>query len=146
MNNVCSENKAYVIENPAWDQAVREAREAENEGYMYALVQRFSELFICSAKDLQQYLDENECVEIRIFGEDKELHLIYGDEKCAIRVTDRLSENSSEDKVLIRKYLINSNFLKEDLREHKKLVVKQYLDVDQDGQVYIALTRLQDIQ
>ena len=145
MNNQGLDNNACTVDIIDWEQALLEANTAVEKGYHYALVQRISELFLCLAEELPEYLKDDECIEIRLFGEDKELHLIFGDEKRAVRAVDVASENTDEN-VLIRKYIINSRFLKNGLGDYKNLIVKQYLNVDQDGQVYVGLTRLQDVQ
>lgn len=102
--------------------------------YNYALIYNISEklFFKIGTKEF----DLDQCIEARFFCPEKELHLFdYNGEKKAVKIED----NSTDylDKI----YPLAN--------EHKNLgkmiTVRKYLDYDEDGQAFIAATRLVSI-
>ena len=117
---------------------ISETLKKENrEKYKYALVYRLSEIKLCKTEQLTD-ADFDECTEARLFSADRELHLFETEEgMCAVEVAD---DGASE--CILKKYELASRFSK----EGKTLVVKEYLDYDEDGQAVVCLTRLADLE
>lgn len=79
-------------------------------------------------------IDWNKCYEARFFSEDKELHIFERNgENQAI-----LAEDGTDDAVTVRGYRLSAKYN----GIGKILQVKEYLEFDEDGQAYVALTRL----
>ena len=101
--------------------------------YEYALVYMLSEVILCKTEQLKE-LDFAECTEARFFSKDKELHLFETEEGMqAVEVSDE-----GTDDCMIKKYELAPKFS----TAGKILVVKEYLDYDEDGQAMVGLTRL----
>lgn len=117
---------------------VSEVLNTENrKNYKYALVYQLSEVKLCKTELLQD-ADLFNCVEARLFSEEKELHLFETDNgMCAIEVTD-----DGMIDCIVKKYEVAPRFLE----TGKKLVVKEYLDYDEDGQAVVGLTRLAGLE
>lgn len=117
-----------------------EIQEAYNQitQYEYALIYMISEIRLVCTKDAET-LNWTECIEARFFSDDKELHIFEQDgEKVAVEVYDT---GEPQDEI-IKEYPLAHKF-------HymgKKLYVKEYIEYDEDGQAYVALTRLQEIR
>lgn len=126
---------AYKVEKVA---DVSEALKRERrESYKYALVYCLSEVKLCRTEQLKD-ADFEECTEARFFSEDRELHLFETEEgMCAVEVFD----DGVSDFVL-KKYKLASRFSE----NGKTLVVKEYLNYDEDGQAVVGLTRLMDLE
>lgn len=109
------------------------------KNYPYALLYMMSELVFAKTEDLENVLWE-ECLEARFFGEKGELHLfqINGEIRCR-RIEDE--DGEAEGEVLTDKYKLDGRFRK----LGNGVVVKRYLKYDDDGQAYVALTRLAEI-
>lgn len=105
--------------------------------YEYALVYMLSEVLLCKTSQLEDF-DFGECTEARFFSSDKELHVFETEDGLsAVMVAD-----SGEEDCVIRKYELSPRF--SDIG--KKLVVQEYLEYDEDGQVMVGLTRLKDLE
>lgn len=105
--------------------------------YQYALVYRMSEIVFCKASDWENPKWE-ECLEARFFDKDKELHIYEEDgEWHAVKATGTFDSDCLMKKYELRKYYFGSN---------KYLSVCEHLDYDEDGQAYVAFTRLTGIE
>lgn len=83
-------------------------------------------------------IDWDECYEARFFSRDKELHIFEKDgEKRALLV-----EDEECDETVIKGYLLAKKFE----NVGKSILVKEYLQYDEDGQAYVALSRLCGVQ
>lgn len=101
--------------------------------YDYALVYMISEVILCRIEQVKG-LDFAECIEARFFSKDKELHLFETEEGMrAVEVSD-----DGDSDCIIKKYELAPKFS----TAGKVLVVKEYLDYDEDGQAVVGLTRL----
>ena len=79
-------------------------------------------------------IDWEKCYEARFFLENKELHIFErNDRNQAILV-----EDGANDTVTVRGYKLSAKYSS----TGKTLLVKEYLEFDEDGQAYVALTRL----
>ena len=162
-------SRISIIRRKKWDGVI-----GDNDCYEYALVYMISEIRLIPF-GLWKTIDLEECLEARIFGAKGELHLFCeDDEMMAVTVRD-LAENSMEniepEKV---PYASESTFAEKNatdntvtyirsfahidrvheirknctMKEHKynKLVIREYIAYDGDGQAYTALTRLVGLQ
>ena len=114
-------------------------KEAENSirMYTYALLYKLSEIILCKTEELQEN-SLQEYTEARFFSKEKELHIFETEDgKRAVVVSDE-----NEEDCILKKYEIAQKFSK----VGKTLVVQEYLEYDEDGQAFIALTRLKDIE
>ncbi len=125
----------YKAEYPSIESAKASAGE-----YEYALLYRISDLLLCPAADLKDS-DWDECLEARLFRKDAELHILLEEEKKAVKIMD----DGGED-VITEVYKLSGKSRKRLPSNMDKLVVKQYLQPDEDGQMFIALTRLAEIR
>lgn len=106
--------------------------------YKYALIYMISEIKLCKTEDLKEDLNWDECLEARFFSSDKELHIFEIDgERKAVKVSD-----TAEDEIFEKKYLLSDKFSV----LGKTICVKEYLNYDKDGQVFVELTRLNSIE
>lgn len=107
------------------------------EEYTYALLFMISERILCRTKDLPA-IDWEECQEARFFSEDKELHIFEGEEGMqAVEVSD-----TGEEDIVIKEYELDGYFKK----IGNTVLVQEYMEYDEDGQVYVGLTRLKGIR
>lgn len=129
--------------------SLEEAKNTLDE-YAYALLYRVSDMVLLPADQITEK-DWQECTEARVFREDAELHVLLDGETKVIRVCDEEKEGSvSEEDIgltpIIRTYYLSKQAAGGLPKGLSKVLVKQYLTLDEDGQVRIALTRLADIQ
>ena len=113
----------------------------EISNYKYALLYKFSELRLCMANEVSK-ADFDECMEARFFSKNGEIHL-FPQEELAYKIVDTEEKPNVSD----IKYTLKLNHVVSDTLSSNKttLVVRRYLSVDDDGQTYIAKTRLYDI-
>lgn len=106
--------------------------------YQYALLYMISErIILCNAGSLPE-INWKECQEARFFSEDRELHIFEGEEGMqAVEVFDTDGED-----IVVKEYELDNRFR----TAGKTVLVKEYLDYDSDGQVFVALTRLKGIR
>lgn len=106
--------------------------------YKYALIYMISELKLCKTEKLEEEIAWNECLEARFFSEEKELHIFERNgEKKAVKVSDEKSDETIE-----KKYSLDNKFKS----IGNTICVKEYLDYDEDGQIFVKLTRLEAIE
>lgn len=124
----------YSIQKTDAQSAIAHAKE-----YTYALVYMMSRMILCRTKDLPQ-LDWAECLEARFFDADGELHIYEEDGYLqAVKIADKTEQDPYS--CLTRKYQLADRY-------HPTghlLYVREYLDYDEHGQVYVSLTRLAGI-
>lgn len=105
--------------------------------YKYALVYNISDMYFGEAQTCSG-IDEEQVAEAFLFDEDKELHIYReSDELRLVRFME--SEHAAYDKIDCSYELRQKDM-------GKKLIVREYLDYDEDGQVYVAFKRMIDIR
>jgi len=123
----------YKIENDVDLNVGR--NKAQNAGF--ALVQMFSGLEL-SAINGEITFDENLCQEARFFSSSYEV-MFYrheGELKCRVLSDEGDSDMVDEEFELADRFKTLGN----------TVVIRKYLDRDEDGQVFVAATRLLDIK
>ncbi len=123
-------------------------------GYEYALVYMYSEMCLLPIYKWKN-VDIEECLEARLFGPQGELHLFrQGDELIA----SAISEVGKEDiekvpanaeicvyDAIDRIYLIRKS-CRAQVSGRSKVIVREYISYDGDGQALTARTRLVDLR
>ena len=105
--------------------------------YEYALLYMISEIVLTKMDSLAE-INWEECTEARFFSEDKELHFFEVDgEMQAVGVSDGDDQNQ-----VVKEYELAGKFQ----AIGKTVLVKEYIDYDEDGQANVVLTRLQGIK
>ena len=105
--------------------------------YSWGLFYRPSQVTLCRISEVNaQMITESQ--EIRFFNASEELHIFLGLEHKAIHIVEDGADNTQTVA-----YALNGQFARSTGKS--KLVVRQYLEEDEDGQVCIALTRLVDV-
>ena len=105
--------------------------------YSWGLFYRPSQVTLCRISEVNaQMITESQ--EIRFFNASEELHVFLGLEHKAIHIVEDDADNTQTVA-----YALNGQFARSTGKS--KLVVRQYLEEDEDGQVCIALTRLVDV-
>lgn len=114
-----------------------EAYQKINE-YRYALIYMISDIAFGKTEELE-LPDWEECQEARFFSEDQELHIFELDgEKTAVEIVD----DGAEEDVCDKKFQLDKRFS----GDGNLLCVREYLAYDEDGQVFVKLTRLKGIE
>lgn len=122
----------YRIEKTDFEEALRHAAE-----YDLALIYEIGGIRLCDTRSLPG-TDWTECQEARFFAEDRELHLYEQDgEMTALEIYD-----DGDDNTIVKRYKLDQRFR----QVGKILRVKEYIKYDEDGQAFIALTRLCGIE
>lgn len=105
--------------------------------YEYCLIYKISEVILNQTAQVSE-IDWKEVQEAWFFGEQGQLH-IYRDEDLlsAVLIDDA---ELSDAHTLEKAYRLMDKFRK--VTGKKMLVVKEYMDFDEDGQAYVAYTRL----
>ncbi len=107
-----------------------------SKNYNFGLVYMLSELKVF--KNSIPNVDWEQVIEARFFDENSEIHIFnYNDEMKAVLVKD-----TNNNDFILTKYELAKNFK----NIANTLVVKQYLDYDEDGQAFIKLTRLESLE
>lgn len=105
--------------------------------YEYALLYMISEIVLAKTDSIVE-INWAECTEARFFSADKELHFFEVDgEMQAAEVSD----GDGQDE-MVKEYELAGKF--QDIG--KTVLVKEYIDYDEDGQANVVLTRLQGIK
>ena len=103
--------------------------------FPYALLYMMSGIVFCETRELEaKPIEWEECLEARFFAPDRELHMF--EQEGDVTVAE-ISDDGDGDEEIIR-YALDNRFRK----PGKTLLVKQYLDYDEDGQAFVTLTRL----
>lgn len=109
-------------------------------GYKYGLVYENSEMLFGRTKELRD-VDWEQLQEAFFFDRKSQVHIFRdGDNLKSVVV-----EDEAEDVYQLRNYRLNQND-KRASAAGKELVVKEYLEQDEDGQVYIKCTRMIDVK
>lgn len=123
---------SYTIQKVEMDQAL-----AGISQYRYALVYRTDGIILGNTAEIGD-IEWGECLEARFFDESRELHVYEEDGAlCAVEV-----EKISDDDCLMKKYELRKHYF----GENKCLCVCEHFDYDEDGQAFVALTRLTGIE
>lgn len=106
--------------------------------YEYALVYMISEIILCRTNELE-LTDPEECLEARFFSNDRELHIFEQNGKMtAVEIID----DGEQQDICEKKVPLDDKFQK----NGTTLSVLEYLSYDEDGQVFVKLTRLKGIE
>lgn len=108
---------------------------ASLDQYEFALLGQFDGYKVLKTEEiLPEYWEK--CAEARLFSKDRELHLFPQEQTAYLAVEETTDEK--ETVFIDRKYKFDSN------RPEKwnTIVVRQYLQADEDGQNSIFFTRL----
>jgi hypothetical protein len=112
------------------------AAQSEISKYEYALVYLMSERLLLPVSDLPK-IQWDECVDARFFSDEGELHIFEEDgQLIAVQVSDEDKEN-----IVVQKYKLAKRFS----QLGDTLLVQEYLEADEDGQMQVKLTRLKGI-
>lgn len=107
------------------------------KNYEYALLYNISSLVLDKNENIGM-IDWEECMEARFFSSDRELHVFERNgKKEAVEVIDTDGQD-----MITKRYALSRKFEK----LGKAVLVREYLSYDEDGQTFIALTRLQGIE
>ena len=109
----------------------------ELQKYKNALIMNISDMLLKRTVDISD-MNLDEVVDARLFSETGELHIFNDDGKMRfVRVTDEEDDTSIEEAYIIgnRKNVIG-----------KRILVKKYINFDDDGQAYVYLTRLMGVE
>jgi hypothetical protein len=115
-----------------------ELAEAQGEiaKYDYALIYLMSERLLLPVSALPE-IAWDECMDARFFSDDGELHIFEEDGQLkAVQVSD-----AGEEDTVVQKYELAKRFS----NLGKTLLVQEYLEADEDGQMQVKLTRLKGI-
>lgn len=109
----------------------KEAIEQSNH-FPYALIYMMSDLLLLSCENMKLDIAYEEVLEARFFGEDGEIHLFSSDGSISS------VEVSDEEQQEVRDiwYPLEGRF-----KKMGRLLTRQYIEYDEDGQGYVALTR-----
>jgi hypothetical protein len=115
-----------------------ELSEAQREivKYDYALIYLMSDRLLLPVSALPE-LAWDECIDARFFSDDGELHIFEDDgQLSAVQVSD-----AGEEDTVVQKYELSKHFS----NLGNTLLVQEYLEADEDGQMQVKLTRLKGI-
>lgn len=101
--------------------------------YEYALLYMISELRLVRVEELEE-VDWEECLEARFFSDEKELHIFEGEQGMCAVVTEEVDECDQNTRL----YLLGKQYI----QGKTKVIVKEYLSYDKDGQLLVEKTRL----
>lgn len=120
---------SYTIKKMSFDDAKSKVRD-----YPRALLYYMSSLEYKPTADCGD-IDWKECIEARFFSDKEELHIFKDEDEfeCVIVGDDVEEDVSYKTYELANRYRRNGE---------EKLTVKEYLDYDEDGQVFVKATRL----
>lgn len=105
--------------------------------YTYALLYMISQRILCKIEDLP-VIEWEECLEARFFSQERELHIFEAEEGMqAIIVYD-----TDQEDIMVKEYELDNKFA----LLGKTVLVQEYLQYDQSGQVFVGLTRLKGIR
>lgn len=123
---------SYIVEKIEFLKACAKIPE-----YEYALLYMISEIVLTKTDSLAE-INWAECTEARFFSEDKELHFFEVDGEMQ---TVEVSDGDGQEEV-VKEYELAGKFQ----AIGKTVLVKEYIDYDEDGQANVVLTRLQGIK
>lgn len=116
----------------------------ENSGYKFAWINTFSDLKLIELTENNKFKDNylENLIETKIFNENKELSIINceDNEKFSVVEFDGTDKDYIEEKQVL--YKNKSPFD----GKNDKLVIRNYLDHDNEGQAYVYYTKLCGIE
>lgn len=128
----------YSITKLSIDEAIREINSCS-----YIILYRYDGIELKQAATVTEpEIKDTDCFEIRAFSGTKEIHLFEGEsaETVAIRIMDDEDGDLTAD-VMEKKYKLSRKYA-----PYTKVCIKEYLEYDEDGQMYVAVTRLSGIE
>lgn len=118
----------------------------KNSGYKFAWINTFSDLKLIELTENNKFKDSylENLIEAKIFNENKELSIIpcEDDEKFSAVEFDGEDKNYIEEKQVLYR---NKSPLKIK-GEKDKLVIRNYLKYDDEGQAFIYYTKLSSVE
>ncbi|HDK7174404.1 hypothetical protein [Clostridium botulinum] len=116
----------------------------ENGEYKFAWINTFSDLKLIELRENNKFKDSylENLIEAKIFNESKELSIISceDDEKFSVVEFDGTDKDYIEEKQVLYR---NKSPLK---GEKDKLVIRNYLKYDNEGQAFIYYTKLSGVE
>ncbi|NEU06072.1 hypothetical protein [Clostridium senegalense] len=116
----------------------------ENGGYKFAWINTFSDLKLIELIENNKFNDKylENLIEAKIFNKNKELSIIpcEDDEKFSVVEFDGAGKDYIEEKQVLYKNKSPFN------GENDKLVIRNYLDYDYEGQAFVNYTKLCGIE
>ena len=116
----------------------KEDFEKETEKYPFALLYYLSEVKLTECAKLAGNIDFSQLLEARFFGEQGELHIFRNEEQLRAVEVKEIGETDYIEK----RETLGKNFQK----AGSYLLIRKYVDYDDDGQAVIVLTRLRSIE
>lgn len=107
--------------------------EVDINNYQYAVIYNISDMYFGKTEAFGG-IDEEQLLEGYLFDEEKELHIFREDDEIQM-IEFKECDNFSLDRVDCS-FSLKKNVL------GKELLVREYLDYDNDGQVFIAFKRM----
>lgn len=115
------------------------AAQKDAAGYAHNVIRQISDVFVDAAADK---IDWDEVQEAWFFDQHTELHFFRTDDEL---MCVKAEEKENPSHVVTHTYEI-ANAAKGGREDKSVLEVREYLDFDEDGQCYVAYTRLADIR
>ena len=114
-----------------------ERSELENKAaqYPYVIAHMYSD--ICCGEQVHDQINWDELVELRAFGEQGELH-VY-EQNGSLKAIEILETEDSREDTVVKYYPVRKAVC--NMGKHTVLVVKEYLEPDEDGQAVVVYTR-----
>lgn len=116
----------------------KEDFEKEIVKYPFALLYYLSEVKLTECAKLAGKIDFSQLLEARFFGEQGELHIFRDEEQLRAVEVKEIGKTDYIEK----KEILGKNFQE----AGRYLMIRKYVDYDDDGQAVIALTRLSSIE
>ena len=109
--------------------------------YKYALVYEFSRITLNDATQVKWDLDE--LSEAYLFNKNEQIHVFRSDDGIrAIYFCEDQEDQPKDYGYFDRKYKLDGKF---DKNARKALIIRDYLEPDEDGQAFVSYTRLYDV-
>ncbi len=112
------------------------------EQYTYALIYGISEIKILKSTDLTDISNWEEFTEIYLFNNAEQIHAyLKNDSFVAVKFSEKENEKEIVDSI-DKEYVLSAKFS----QFGSKIVVREYLGADEDGQIKVVYTKLVDIK
>ena len=112
------------------------------EQYTYALIYGISEIKILKSTDLTDISNWEEFTEIYLFNYAEQIHAyLKNDSFVAVKFSEKENEKEIVDSI-DKEYVLSAKFS----QFGSKIVVREYLGADEDGQIKVVYTKLVDIK
>jgi len=116
--------------------SVEEAVESAKR-YKYALIYEISDMYFGSTEAMK-VLDLSECIEAFFFDETGEIHIYHTED--GIRAMEYIEE---ADNTVIEKLYATNKYRGEGVQN---VIVREYLEADEDGQMCVVFSRLAGVR